>query len=419
MHYDRAADTWDWDLPKSDVGVWAAAEVARGLGRRGAERTVAIADSACDLTIPRLAAVVRQNDLAYGGESVDLCHGTVVALLITEIAPDVEVHAYEVVRDGLPRQRALTAALEAISASKADVVNLSLGEALLPSDSTTEHGGMPPSLYGLETPTPSCPSALCTSVEAMTDARSGRVVVAAAGNEEGMIHCPGRSSAALSCGFQSLLRRSEPLEQGGWRDQVESGPPNFPQSANVAYVLQQPPDAVGSSFATPLLAGSVALMENPIELGGFMAARYLGALGQAAKLSELTGHVTDADAELALKRFGQALEVLPHKHYEAFEAAMPCVECSAFAEPLYVDLGRHLFELQRFENSERWLRLANKLCPWSADAAANLGAVLVATADGDRERLLEARVLYEEAHTARRDSRTFVELIGAIDAALA
>lgn len=416
MNYDRNAD--EWTLGKIE-GLWAAADVARGLGRTGAGRIVALADSACDLTIPRLGNAVRFNELPYGGASVGTCHGTVVALLITEIAPDVEIHAYEVVKDGLPQQPALATALEAISTSAAGVVNLSLGDAQLPGDSTAQHGGVAPSVFAVGSSAPTCPSGLCTAVERIVGARAGRAVVAAAGNAGGMVYCPARSPAALSCGFQSVTRRSIRLEDGGWMDIAERGPPSYPQSAIVAFVLRQPLEAVGSSFATPLLAGAIALMDNPEELRAFMAAYDTGGVAQFMIQSEVNGTPTDTDASDALAMFNRAIEILPHRHQIESRTPTACFECSVFAESIYVDMGRHYFGFGEVGIAEGWLRLALNLCPWSVDAAANLGAVLTARAEGNRDVLLEARRLYDKALTARSESRTFLEAIRAIDESLA
>jgi hypothetical protein len=223
----------------------------------------------------------------------------------------------------------------------------------------------------------------------------------------------------LSCGFQSVVRTSVQQPDGGWTDDAVAGPPNYPQSSIVAYLVQQPPQAVGSSFATPLLSGVVALMDEPETLGGFMRASYLTGRGQKAIAAEVYREATNEEGEEAVRLLLEAADAVPHRHDLETGPLSPCFECSVFAERLYADLGRHLLGFQKIEAAERWLRIGLAVCPWSTDAAANLGASLMHRAAGNRELLQEARSLYERALASRPDSQTFLMTIRSIDEQLA
>ena len=85
--YDNASDSWKTPL----VGnFWQALEHAHRLGRRRQGSRVAIIDTGCDTSIPRLKRqVATVHDFAASpARGQQNRHGTAVALLICEVAPD-------------------------------------------------------------------------------------------------------------------------------------------------------------------------------------------------------------------------------------------------------------------------------------------------------------------------------------------
>lgn len=81
--YDREHDRWSFTF-ESDF--WRAVRHAHGLGRRGAGERIAIVDSACDLSIPRLASCVEHSERTASGTLAGPTeHGSAVALLISAV----------------------------------------------------------------------------------------------------------------------------------------------------------------------------------------------------------------------------------------------------------------------------------------------------------------------------------------------
>ena len=84
--YNAATD--QWNFPR-EGDFWEAIRHAHKIGWRGQGRCVAIIDSGCDLTIPRLRQ--RTNRIRRlvesRAESGIQRHGTAVAMLLSEVAP--------------------------------------------------------------------------------------------------------------------------------------------------------------------------------------------------------------------------------------------------------------------------------------------------------------------------------------------
>jgi hypothetical protein len=76
-------------------------------------------------------------------------HGTAVALLIAEVAPDAKLDFYGICdRYGQPQPGPLKHALELAAASDVNIINISAGRALLRQDSLDLHHE-PPGIYTL------------------------------------------------------------------------------------------------------------------------------------------------------------------------------------------------------------------------------------------------------------------------------
>ena len=127
-----------------------------------------------------------------------------------------------------------------------------------------------------------------------------------------------------------------------------------------------------------------------------------------------TGHETDADAELALKRVlereydnGEAHHDLGRLYLARgrLEDAADCFELaihfSPRSAPAYADLGAAMFALHRHEAAERACRVASELDPLSAVARLRLGNALKARGD-----LAAAAAAYRGALERDADNRT-------------
>src|SRR5690606_32332656 len=159
-------------------------------------------------------------------------------------------------------------ALRDAVADGAQIVNLSLGEAvrteaLFRRDAFLEPGTGWPVMTDDEVPfwlverTLSAPPKAWFDVPdgpvvraARDAARAGAPVLAAAGNDRGHVFVPALATECVSVAFQRTRRQ---IGEGGM-EVAQAGAPSFTQSEVSDVVLVQPQGALGTSFASPLLA---------------------------------------------------------------------------------------------------------------------------------------------------------------------
>lgn len=208
LRIDRQGDLWD------------AVEIARASGATGRGRTVAVIDCGFDTTVERLRVAAGVEAAADGDAKRYGWHGTVVALLINEIAPDARLVLVDAAgpdgglsRSGVgeilrsPAVRGtdvVNLSMEFVSDSPPDVVDVDLA-VLLSTDPPREpflrelvtwrdH----PGIYGNGC---AFPCAICAAIDAL-DPRT--VVVTAAGNlPDRTAVCPSAHPRAIGLGSRT------------------------------------------------------------------------------------------------------------------------------------------------------------------------------------------------------------------------
>lgn len=349
----------EWDFPQAD-NFWDAVKEAHKLGHRGEGKRIAIIDGSFDLRMPKLRDQAKGSihKWAAPGESKD--HGTAVALLIASVAPSSSFDLYEVSENQKPSQRLVVRALELAGQSEATLINLSIGRPI----------GILGWLYWLWRTVKHCE--ICTA--ASIAASNGKLVIAAVGNAEGEIFCPARASSVRSIGFQRVVRTVTKTQEGGESESAYWEKPSYPQSITPDYTLQQPEGVLGSSFATPLITGAIALIDNVGEVPQFLKASKVGGMAEA-----MHARIRDSGSSkgygLVQKLYIKALSSLPHRHIKE-ENGPPCIPCSLFAEHLYVNAGLSFIETGQLDFAEELLRAARWFAPWSPHAVANLATLL-------------------------------------------
>lgn len=368
----RASDFWD------------AVGAAHELGRVGAGSVVAVIDDCFDTSFDALG----EQDLRWPNDpATSTAHGTVVALLILEVAPAARLLLYPASRDGrLQKDLVLRAIGDAVSKG-ASTINLSMGQAqpfrevfrarefFDPADfwSDMTDDDVPywvsdrlasrPKSAWLDVPADD----LGVAAEAAT--RHGVRVIAAAGNYNGFAFSPALASDVISVGFH---RESRVASAG--MELASSRSPSYLQSELVDFGIIQPPEVLGSSFATPLLAGFSCLMLQRDDLVGF---RDVGLrAGLAGQLMTLASEVAPDRRRLATidKLFGAAVSAMPHRHPPG-TAGGQCPDCAWFAFAAYNDYGLFKLNVGDTASAEALLRTARAIAPWNPYSAANLGVV--------------------------------------------
>ncbi len=399
--YDRASASWAF--PRLGA-FWDAVAEAHQRGHRGFARRIAILDSAFDLSVPILAhdaAVCLPNR-----PGADLSHGTAVAMLVRTVAPQAALDLYAIGSPDGPDRHAIAAALCKVAASEATVVCMSLGVPVSFADVELEI--LDPALLIVAARPRQCPIApgcLCEAVAALDD----RAVFAAVGNDADSLFCPAMSKAAYAIGFQLERRIADPERgESAWATQ----PSGYGQSAMVVdYTLMQPENVLGSSFATPLVAGAAALQDDPAAIESMQQTCHVGALADTW-LADYRSNVADAvKLANALELYRKALAAFPH-HADLRSGAHWCVGCALYGGTLFVNAGLAHLEAGDVERAESLLRIARQIMPRSADAAANLATCLMLRAeaipDGPGASLLrEAVAAFDQAIALRPDYRGY------------
>ncbi len=404
--YDPATD--EWSVPK--VGrFWEAIKRAHDLGLRGQGHKVAVIDSACDYTVPRIRRQTGGKPKFRRLHGEPTIHGTAVVLLIGAVAPDCEICVYEVTRGGLPDRSLFEEAVREAANSDAEIICISLGsakEAVLSRyyrlasqmgfdleylQKDILNGGKSP--FEEET----SPCSICDATSSA--ASKGKMVFAAAGNKEDKLCCPARSPDVVSVGFvleeasvQELRDGSAALE---WRQEVG---PSYSQSALVDFTIRQLPGALGSSFACPLAVGAAALgIQRNTLLSFLKSSKFVGLAEMVKHYRRPTSPQENVESIRGLYKEG--FNIHPHQHLGP-GTDEGCFECSIFSEQLYVDGGLYFLETGSLDLAEQWLRTARWFAPRSADAAANLGRTIQALAErtlATTDDIAKARRMLDEA----------------------
>lgn len=382
-HYDRNQQCWN--LPK-DSEFWQAAKLARDLGQTGQGRTVAIVDSQFD--IERYAALA-PHTLAWGSDFATgpWQHGTAVALLVLEVAPEVELLLYPI-HDGESLSASLAAeAVRDATARGADVINLSIARAFKTEDVFDVDrfvAGRPANgaLFwhwlakrSVDSPITDWLTVARDEVgEAVRDAHdAGVIVVAATGNHEGRLCAPAIFPETLSVGLRQISRSLTGGETGMETVAVEE--PSFTQSALSDILVTQPDAMLGSSFATPLLSGFIAAMREPREIWAFRDSmrRYYWASQLQNRRAPHTW-VPDRDGMID-GLYRDAVLSAPHQHTQPDQRSA-CAECSLLMLAPVNDYGLFKLNWNDLVGARTLLAAAKNFAPHRYEPRANLAVAM-------------------------------------------
>jgi hypothetical protein len=385
-HYDLATRTWS--VPRISE-FWDSVKSAHALGRFGDGHTIAVVDDGFDLTIPALAEQTLMWNIK---DTAPSAHGTVVALLILEVAPNARLLLYPTATiKGKWDPLAIERALREVDTSSASIVNLSLGAAfptssvlaiedfihrLTPWPEMSEadflfwisHGlGELEGWRDLVRPPPQ--SIFEAPIAALE--RSGRTVVAATGNARGHIYDPALRASVFSVSFHRVERFRDSL-----MEEAVLKAPTFSQSEVSDFGIIQPPGVLGSSFATPLIAGFAALMASRGDLRGYAEVARLAGLAEKLMVNLEQGSYSWSDRHDGVidKLFLKAVRASPHSHFDQ-SGRSPCPECALFAASAFINYGLFKLNWGDLDGAETLLSSAEAFAPENPHAAANLGMV--------------------------------------------
>ena len=385
--YDLATDQWRF---QRDSDFWKAVYHAHDLGRRGQGQRVAIIDSGCNLAIPRLGRRVdKVRKLVPGASDNDpQGHGTAVALLISEVAPDSIIDIYQVTADdGKPDESATIEAIREAARSSATVINISMGrreELHIGSDAShnpSEEGESGNSSHISE----EHPCSLCGAASAA--AESGKLVFAAVGNSLSHTYCPARAPNVVAVGFQRQERVVPAREK-----EIFSLVPVAHQAIDSDLMLLGALGVLGSSFACPLYAGVGALGLTQSELWQFITSykQRVFPLMFHAQVDTVMGGVGRAPKDLIEnidRGYWKSLSSLPHSHCDLQSELRPdaprsdpstCPFCGIFADLQYINFGYWLYSTKHVRKAIDLLGATRALCPWSARPVAFEGSAYFA-----------------------------------------
>lgn len=413
--YDSTSDRWGVEFGGN---LWKAVDHARSLGRTGKERTVAIIDSGIDTSIPRLKKLVQHTaSFVPKAMSMDTSHGTLVALLISQVAPDAKLEIYEVATEEGPDEFAVKDALHAVKERNTPVVNLSLGRPIPlregppdtdPVDILAKHKLAPEEI----------PCTLCAAAKEVADI--GNIVMAASGNYPGHMDCPARQEGVFAVAYQGAPKRIiSKADDGG---SLESTLPNDATQSQAGiwdFSISEIDGLLGTSFAAPILSGVAALGINKEELSCYTSSTHPYQLAHLLMSYLRTGKLSDDESRRLVKQcfelFTESLKRLPHVHCAYDKKVKPniemtppeeCASCGFFAEPHYVNFGLFLAEAGMLDEGRELLEVAVIIAPWSPDAAANLAAISRELGD-----INNARYWYKKAINLRPGCEVYEEAL--------
>jgi len=285
-------------------------------------------------------------------------HGTTAALLVREVAPQATIELYPVADLRGPNEKSIAAALTEALESSPDVVTISLGSASR-RDSQDDFQ-----------PFTKDDCLICSS---LTQHQANTVVFAAVGNDPRLVYCPSRYRDVVSIGFMSV---SDEIAGDGSRLR-EAEDPSYPQSDGSIVTLVQVRDAIGSSFACPLLAAYALLTDHPRTILELRQSHLL--YGNASAMQAKVQHdapFTDPLVQNVLDLYEIALGAVPASHDHRSDP-QPCVSCSLFTQRIYTNLAllvmRNDGRPEAIGRAESLLSYARQIAPRATATAANLG----------------------------------------------
>jgi len=296
---------------------------------------------------------------------------------------------YPASRGGAIDERLVATAIDDAVRRRVDLINLSLAE-VFPTDAIFDRGRFFnsdeywPSMTADDLPFWSAERLANTefrdwlsiepthvSTAAARAAVAGIEVVAAAGNHLDMLAVPAVCPDVISASFHREQRTAT-----GSLEIARSVAPTYTPSDFSDFSVIQPPDVLGSSFATPLISGFGTLMKPPRALDPYRDMVRLG--GMASELFVLSMH-SERNLrweQVMVDLFERAIASRPHQ-----DEAGPCAECSFFALQIYNDFGLLRLGMRELHAAVDLFSVARAIAPHSSFAAANLGVTYGALAD--------------------------------------
>lgn len=346
---------------KKDNDFWHSIAFAHKEGRKGKGVKVAVVDVAFDMSYPALKAKTKlyRN---YSTYETSERHGNIVALLVLEVAPDVELYLFDIGKGGSPNPDFLDLAIKEIQEIGIDVVNLSWGKKILKKvHSATE--------LAIE----HCNCYVCSSIKPLAEKM---LVVTSVGNDSNYQYCPSTVPNVFNASFQyEKIEIKKGIDGGSYTLSDATKPLKYSQSLNTHFTIMQPEGLIGSSFASPLFVGVIALMENPKkELPYFLFSSNHNA--QAASLftsSQKNNTISQKLGEIE-QLFLTGLRANPHGFYCKKQGF--CFECSMFCLDGYENLSLLYLNTSNFPNSYEMAGHASKIASFSAHAYATLATTV-------------------------------------------
>jgi len=388
---------------------WSAIRLARQQGRTGRGVEVAVGDVGFE-------PVARFTPDDAGRRAT---HGTLVTALIRGVAPQASLREILLGTDEV----AYRTAFEALATRPPDIVNISAGARRTILQAWEVHGNRFPARHlGLQAPedarSPGSTCTYCPPVEELVDA--GTLVTTAVGNgfplaeDEGEFlvayWCPAWSPRTMSCGFAGDRPDAAVVQP--------KAPLGFQMGMESDWLLQQPDGVYGSSYAAPLVAGALALLDDRQVVGPMFTGRIRSGFDMlrfAAEGDRLAAPETRRKLEASLAK-------LPDEHRHDGTVTEACYACALLIPGLRSDLGMLLVLEGAAGSAVTVLEQAERLVPEHPDQAANLGAAYRALAfrsdPPSRELLGRSREAYRRAYE-RRPSERFANLLRGVEAALA
>lgn len=393
-NYDSVRERWN--IPKRER-FWNAVAIAHAVGRKGQGVRIAIIDGTFDIRMNQIARRTRIHRPMPepGGRE----HGTAVALLMTEVAPEAEFDLYEVCTpNGVPQYQEVCKAVAEATRNGADIISLSLGRYQTHEQDRKRHGGQVPKHYLGQLSDQVAENACELCREASAAMVRGVYTVAAAGNNSKLVLCPARSSDVIGCGFHHGIPDLIETPDGDGTIEANVGTPPA-QSNFVDFTIEEIAGVLGTSFATPLFAAFLALCEEREHIPAFFKSLYTASGASMLEVRLRQQPRREDLIEIIEQLYRDAYESLPHTHSDDMN---PCPECSLFAETVYANWGRFLLNIGNVEAAEWLLRIGHTVLPRSPHVTANLGSIVHSQARAEygqeRQRLFdEAENLYREA----------------------
>lgn len=378
--------------------IWEAIATAHATGSRGAGKVIAVVDIGFDAT--RLPAE-RLHPASVVPEWVPHPdrgrHGTAVALLVAAAAPEAQLLATDV-REGDRFSVLKTAAAITTAAQHgATVVNVS-------AEFETDCALRMPTGLGSEVlfEVDPDPEKFVAAVERWLDyaepyadarcrrkcricdaviAVSGTTVTIAASGNRYPTSCPACTQGSVGVGFQRsvLVERNGGVTLERQLPRTEHG-----DYTNPELMLDEPVGFDGTSFASPLLAGLTALLDDPLDT------RRMAGLARAATPLLMLAlayrdefeNATPRTVDTLLRGFSLFAARIPASHHHWLEPQpAPCAICALVLTDWYDTLTSVHLLRRATDDALRWGMTVATLAPFSATSASNAGLALAQHAD--------------------------------------